>query len=160
MKAYVIADANATCAAYDMRRYDMERLSVLLGLCVENSQRARSWVLVFVVVSLNKLLNKQLGVRWFETKWLCVWWKNAQKTTPYETRGNLDIPSYRIEYGARSVSESSRSPNLEEIIKQDLENINSNRASNGKYDRVMYLNILTTSSFHLWIRSSGEYISN
>ena len=66
------------------------------------------------------------------------------KTTPHETRqeGSLDMPSHRIEYGARSVKVVG--VKLWNKLEKYLENINSNRALNGKLEEVKYLNTWVT----------------
>ena len=62
------------------------------------------------------------------------------KTTPYETiqEGCLDMPSYKIEYGAQSVKSVKCCNRLEKDLKKS---INSNHALDGKLEKVTYLNI-------------------
>ena len=63
------------------------------------------------------------------------------KLTPNEARQevSLDMPSYRIEHGARSVKVVG--VKLWNRLEKDLENINSNRALNEKLEKDTYLNI-------------------
>ena len=60
------------------------------------------------------------------------------KTTPHKTRlgGSLDMPSYRIEHGARSVKVVG--VKLWNRLEKDKENKNSNHALDGKLEKVTY----------------------
>ena len=83
------------------------------------------------------------------------------KTTPFETRQeeSLDIPSYTIEYGARSIKVVVAK--LWNSFEKDPTNINANNGSDGKLDRVVYIYIYSKLVwFHLLIRSLWWYISN
>ena len=67
------------------------------------------------------------------------------KSTPFITRqeGNLDKPSYRIEYGARSVKVFGAK--LSNRLKIIWRNINASHAWDGKQDRITFLNIMLSN---------------